>query len=309
MMANEKVRNYCLDYIKGIACIFVVFMHCEFPGILGVLVQSISRFSVPLFFMISGYFCYRKERIDYSKKIKHIGLIILSASVFYIIVTPIYQTGGVTVTFQDLAKFILFNVPPYIAPQLWFLFALFFDYLLFTLLDKLKIRKYAHHAIPVGIAVYIILAQGLHLMGVSVPNLVYRNFLIEGFPMFTLGFYIHEHKDSINISTKALALIVVATTLLCPVERWIMGRDFGVNIISFPQVIATFLFAVKNPNLGKTTFFQKVGEYLSMYVYVIHPAIMNLLAKAYRTYHFSEQNVALYLKPVLCVMISICRSR
>lgn len=56
---EKKQYNYCLDFIKGIACIFVVFMHCEFPGVIGTAVQAISRFCVPFFFMVSGYFCFR----------------------------------------------------------------------------------------------------------------------------------------------------------------------------------------------------------------------------------------------------------
>ena len=52
-----KQYNYCLDFVKGLACIFVVLMHCEFPGVTGVAVQAISRFCVPFFFMVSGYFC------------------------------------------------------------------------------------------------------------------------------------------------------------------------------------------------------------------------------------------------------------
>ena len=42
-MKNVKQYSYCLDWVKGIACIFVVFLHCVFPGILGVAVQAISR--------------------------------------------------------------------------------------------------------------------------------------------------------------------------------------------------------------------------------------------------------------------------
>ena len=56
---KQKQYNYCLDFIKGFACIFVVLMHCEFPGVTGVAVQAISRFCVPFFFMVSGYFCFR----------------------------------------------------------------------------------------------------------------------------------------------------------------------------------------------------------------------------------------------------------
>ena len=92
-----KQYNYCLDFIKGIACIFVVFMHCEFPGITGTLVQAISRFCVPLFFMVSGYFCYRSVATQqgdavtncsqwlFNKKVKHILKITINASLFYLL--------------------------------------------------------------------------------------------------------------------------------------------------------------------------------------------------------------------------------
>ena len=90
--AKHGGRNDCLDFLKGLACIFVVFMHCEFPGLLGVIVQCVSRFSVPLFFMVSGYFCFRADgSTNYLRKIKHIALIILGAVIFYLIVTPLYK--------------------------------------------------------------------------------------------------------------------------------------------------------------------------------------------------------------------------
>lgn len=38
-----KQYNYCLDFIKGLACIFVVLLHCDFPGATGVAIQDISR--------------------------------------------------------------------------------------------------------------------------------------------------------------------------------------------------------------------------------------------------------------------------
>lgn len=58
-MAIQKQYNYNIDFIKGIACMFVVFMHCEFPDIMGTAVQAVSRFCVPFFFMVSGYFCFK----------------------------------------------------------------------------------------------------------------------------------------------------------------------------------------------------------------------------------------------------------
>lgn len=50
-------RNCSLDFCKGVGCIFVVFIHVTFPGGLGQAVKSLGSFAVPLFFMISGYYC------------------------------------------------------------------------------------------------------------------------------------------------------------------------------------------------------------------------------------------------------------
>lgn len=304
--AKPGNRNYCLDFIKGIACVCVVFMHCEFPGYLGVLVQSVSRFCVPFFFMVSGYFCYRAQgSTDYRKKIKRIGVIILGAVVFYLIVTPLYQSGGPSITSGSLVKWLILNEPPYIARQLWFLFALLYDYVLFAILEKLKLRKLIYTAIPLGIAVYILAAQGVHLLGYSIPNPYYKNFLIEGFPLFALGFWIHEHQDQIRLSNRFLILTVVISSLLCPVERMLVGRDFGVNIVSFPQATALFLLGVKKPGFGAGKPLNQLGAKYSLYVYIIHPAVWHLLDKLYAILKTDQNAAALYARPVLCAAVTI----
>ena len=64
MEKRIKEYNYCLDFIKGIACFFVVCMHCEFPGKAGMVVQCMTRFCVPFFFMVSGYYCFYENKND-----------------------------------------------------------------------------------------------------------------------------------------------------------------------------------------------------------------------------------------------------
>lgn len=81
----QKKYNYCFDYLKCIACIFVVFMHCEFPGVFGTAVQAISRFCVPFFFMISGYYSYNTSTESSKRKVKRIAKMTIYASVFYLI--------------------------------------------------------------------------------------------------------------------------------------------------------------------------------------------------------------------------------
>ena len=273
---------------------------------MGVLVQSVSRFCVPFFFMVSGYFCcHTGGATDYSKKIRHITCIVLSAVIFYLIITPLYKSGGLSISAGSLVNWVVFNVPPYVAGQLWFLFALLYDYILFALVEKFRLYKLAYLAIPVGIVVYILCAQGARYMGISVPNRFYRNFLIEGFPLFALGFWIHEHQDKVCLSNRVLILTAVISTLLCPVERLLMGRDFGVNIVSFPQVTALFLLGVKNPGFGAGKPLNKLGASYSLYVYIIHPAVWHLLDKLYAILKIEKMAVALYARPVLCAAVTI----
>ena len=148
------------------------------------------------------------------------------------------------------------------------------------------------------------MAQGAYLSGVRIPNLYYRNWLIEGFPFFMLGHWIHENQDSIKISNRTLLFIISITTLLCLVERWIMGRDFGVNIVTLPQVFALFVYGVKNPSRHEGAI-QRIGRDCSMLVYILHPVVWNVIDAIYDMANISKNLPALYAKPILVVVVSI----
>ena len=242
---EKKQYNYCLDFIKGLACMFVVFMHCEFPGIMGVAVQAISRFCVPFFFMVSGYFCFRPyiqvsssksililnggyKSSSIGKKVAHIAKITLCASLFYLafvlFLQLLFHNQDFSISKGSIIGWVLFNAPVVIAGQYWFLFALLYAYIFYWILGKLGLLRYAYILAALLFVVYIVLAQGAHLAGHGMPNMIYRNWLVEAFPYFMLGHWIHEHQEKINVSNKTLITIIVATTLLCWVERG--SRDF-----------------------------------------------------------------------------------
>ena len=87
-MAEKKI-NKCLNFAKGVACILVVFIHCQFPPPVGRYVISIARAAVPLFFMVSGYFCFYGDRQRLferlPQKIRHIARLSIGAVVLYIV--------------------------------------------------------------------------------------------------------------------------------------------------------------------------------------------------------------------------------
>lgn len=58
---TKKLVNNRLYFWEGIACIFVVLIHCQLPGRVGIVTETIARFAVPLFFSISGYYWAKVE--------------------------------------------------------------------------------------------------------------------------------------------------------------------------------------------------------------------------------------------------------
>ncbi|WP_252448917.1 acyltransferase family protein [Enterococcus faecalis] len=64
-------NNDVLDAFKFIAALSVVGIH-TFPSksILGSDLKILARFSVPFFFIVSGYFLFKKFLLEKKKKIK-----------------------------------------------------------------------------------------------------------------------------------------------------------------------------------------------------------------------------------------------
>ena len=198
----------------------------------------------------------------------------------------------------------MFNNPKIITGTSWFLFALLYVYIFYGILERFNLRKFAYVLAAVLFVGYICLAQGAHLTGVNIPNMYYRNWLIEAFPFFMLGHWIHENQDRINISNKTLGTIITVSTLLCWVERWIMGRDFGVNIITIPQVFALFVYGVKNPTRHEGML-QRLGRDCSMLVYILHSAVWHTLDGFYGYLGISDNLVAMFLRPIVVLAFTI----
>ena len=316
-MAIVKQYNYCIDWIKGVACIFVVFMHCEFPGIMGTAVQAISRFCVPFFFMVSGYYCYKPLVSDHTgggnsnnirRKVVHIGKITLYASLFYVAFVllqhAMFHNVNFTITWEAVFNWVVFNVPKVVAGQYWFLFALLYAYIFYGILERFSLRNFSYILATVMFVVYVIMAQGMHLVGIGIPNFIYRNWLVEAFPFFMLGHWIHENQDRISIQNKTLITVIVVSTLLCWIERWIMGKDFGVNIVTIPQVTALFLYGVKNP-VNHQGAIQRLGRDCSMMVYILHPAVWHSMDGIYNIAGITDILALQYMKPILVLGLSI----
>lgn len=305
----KKQYNYCMDFLKGIACIFVVFIHVKFPGDFGQAVQAIARFAVPFFFMVSGYYCYRKDYqgvIGGGKKIWHIVKITFFAYLFYIVVALLENafwggTNQFNFSLSHIGAVLLYSVPSNVPGQLWFLIALLEVYVIYFFVDLLHARKLAYWVAAFTFLAMIMLAQGFWFhYGYKLPADYYRNAWFEGFSFFTLGYYLHDKQNKLAVSNKVLLIIISASVVMSVIERFLCGCIFAVHLSTYPLVISLFIYAIKNGNLHQGVL-QRVGKKYSMYVYILHMFWWHWFDRGGRSIRFGREYVGYVAPSINCV--------
>ena len=192
----------------------------------------------------------------------------------------------------------------FIVSQMWFLYALLYVYVALLFINQEWYRRNSGKIALVCLILYLFLAQGLHVAGISIPNYIYKNWLIEGMGFFSLGFTLHQYQQEIKINNNVLIAVFITTTIFSLFERYFLGRDFGVNIFSIPQVTALMICAIKNP-LKHEGLIQRLGRDCSMMVYILHPAVWHSFEGLYEKMSFSESLLAMYIMPMLVLIFSI----
>lgn len=317
-MEKASINN-ALNIVKGIACIFVVLMHCEFPGKFGVLVQCVSRFAVPFFFAVSGYFCFYPDdkklgqRLPF--KIKHIAHITLASCGVYIIWFIIKIITGVVVVPPELTWWkhvlilVLFNQPLLISGHLWFLFALLYAYILMSVVYKnvgLNSR-YLPIVICILLVMYFAISYGAYLLGIDIPNCIYRNFFFEGFPLMLLGYYFHKKQEQLlgGMTDVKIWVLLFIGIVLSVTERWLLGRDFGMHVGSILTLLALLYLSVQNSGTERLKIIRILGEKYSLWVYVAHMLVWDVVYKVAEQLHYSGNTVYLWLQPIIVVASTI----
>lgn len=174
-MSNE--RNNSLDALKTICAFLVICIHVPFPGIVSEIITSLARIAVPIFFMITGYFYNKTDKKPFKQIKKVIILIILSNLLYFI--PDILKNENISTVFslKNILSFIIFNESPF-AGHLWYLNALLYVLIIVYFADKLKVRKFLYYAIPILLAIDLILGKySILLFGQQFPYIIIRNFL------------------------------------------------------------------------------------------------------------------------------------
>ena len=228
---KTNTRNLSLECFKLLAACFVVFLHIPFPGAFGQWVVCLSRFAVPLFFAVSGWFSYGASPEKLGKRFVHILLLEIFGDVLYISWRCVrdylageslywclrYQIPDV----QALKMWLFWNVDPF-AGHLWYLSATCLCYLVLWVCTRLGRKDYR----PLSITGFVLLLCGFlmgefsRFTGFRADYRICRSGLFTGLPVFFLGLFLRENREKLKTWGIPLALSGVAFSLL---ERRFLG--------------------------------------------------------------------------------------
>ncbi len=138
-----------LDLLRGIAILTVVFVHCVTGAAKahhGVLDPGLSKFievihnhllhwSVPEFFLLTGYFCGKHETYPYSfalKKVKKLVLVLFTVGLFYALLECVFTTRHLGI--KEIEQSVLNVLNGHLWEHMWFIYEMIGVYLVLPVL-------------------------------------------------------------------------------------------------------------------------------------------------------------------------------
>lgn len=284
----KKPRNLSVDLLRLLAVFGVVVLHFGLPGRLGPLGDVLFRFSVPFFFVVSGYFCFGASSKTIYRRTKKIVILMFAANVLYLALRymglygfhPWSEFAAAWANLPTLFNVIVFNASP-VAPHLWFLTALAMSYAFYALfMQRLSLRWILAISLVLlflGLAAikFKWLTEGSAAIDPHFLQYWQMNWIFTGVPFFGIGAWIKANEERLLRATTPLALVLLV--LLGSVLAWL---DAALTVPStlylgtIVQVVALYLLALKVSVRQTDSRFMRMALYvsvnLSLYIYILH---------------------------------------
>lgn len=317
-----KVGRYgSLDVLKGLGCIAVVLIHYNFPGWTGKAIWASSRFAVPLFFCISGFFLPDSNGCITVRALvrKAWRLVVLLTAVIivyhvYLYFVPEFAPRlGTAKMFGLTASFWLNNS---LFPVIWFVGALIYSYVfmilfcgpinrtaLWTLASVLWLGCFYLYDVN---AIWPMTAPATVIKSLS-GSIVWSNFfLFRSLPFVLMGLllrlYIQSVEKWIRSSVVVFCLVLIGFAVSVG-EMTQTGRvQFSTGCVF--AMIVMFAWAIGNPN-GGAHWLRVVGERASLLVYLSHIPIGTLVRKLAGVYEIDSEYWFKWSLPLMVLALSI----
>lgn len=287
---NEKAKINFVQYLRVFACLAIIVIHVsddklkETTGIywwIQNIFDSISRWGVPIFFMITGVtFLGREISIKklYKKYIFRLCIIYLFWSAFYALASADYNNLSVLNIVENLIKGYY---------HLWFIYALIGLYIIIPFLKKIiEDRRLTEYFL----IVWFLISSVFYTLG-EMPAL--RNiyiviqdrlslFFVLGYSGYSvLGYYIYKYNISYKRRKFVYILGVLGTIITILFAQINKGENAFIYENMLPSVVlmavAVFTMFRNNKILNKENRYLLNMADCTLGIYLVHPLIFRII--------------------------------
>lgn len=284
-MVNKPNRSYSIDFIKGIAAISIVCLHCANNDPFDSILHLVGRMAVPMFFIITGYYLSSMIKTGHiSKHIVKILKIILGGLLFYLPLVCIeaYLKGNLewqlthVIEWDSLLEKLAFAQYPFNveAGHLWYLMAILYILCFLSFFSKKHQINKLYFLIPILFLIGYIISSLVDQYD-SRMRMLYQNFLFTGLPYVLLGHLINEKTSHKQIDNRLLGKLIVLSAILYVTETGFYifiglppHREHYLSII--PLVSLILIWGSQNSQFGKNSIITTIGRDYSICIYVVH---------------------------------------
>lgn len=323
---GKRARNQSIEVCRMVAAVMVVFIHMPLHEPYDEITACLARFSVPFFFMVSGYFSLGRDSGWVQRRLIAILKLNLYATI------PYYLWGYIRSGWNEgvwmflrrqvfregvLMRWFLENTNPG-AEHLWFLAAMVPCYLVLWLYCRFREGETQDHRglYLTGVflmCIHFVMSILLPANGLELPYQVYRNGWLMGIPVFLMGMFLHEHGgklvEKFSLTTWKLGILTAAGILLS-IMQWKTYGMAEMFLGTIPELVGLMLLLIAHPALPRPlAFLRKAVPGLgtvSTVLYVVHILVMEIYEMyilewvAHRIYPWEP-----YAKPFLIAGISL----
>lgn len=299
-------ENRAIYLLKGIACIYVIFIHHRFPTPFNHYILGIGRAAVPFFFMVSGYYFYNGK----NKKLKVVAHKVLyfiklgSAMVviyaFKSIVEETLLNGGSLgdlimkqLNIKKIVYFLFLNETPF-SGMAWYLFAAAYVYMVAWAMYSIKNVLY--------VLTPFLLCGHLYFNYLGFDVHYYMNWIFFGIPCFMIGAFIRDFQRIFErISALAILGAFLSAYVLAVAEMYINDSK-ELYVGSLIIAIMALVWAMKRPNYSGGKILQRIGKELSPYIYVFQSLVFWCVFKILYRINYPVKE---YLSPIIGALCTI----
>jgi surface polysaccharide O-acyltransferase-like enzyme len=300
-------RIYSLDTLKGLALLFVFFIHVRWSSVGGPLSQELvgftlmtfSRLAVPVFFLTSGYLLkmkLEKESNETSyciRYLKKIGLFYVIGSFIFLFMkllvfrlNRILEVDAVSTLELKLlgpeAFFHTFYSGKVAGEHLWFLLALFYSVTLIYLSYRYDVFE---EIFGISIVLHLVAVLSRSYMVYDQLPIPQDDALFFGLFFTAAGFYLKKKEIGSMFTDQVLLRLAILANSLHLLERLGMTLMFesytpyfwgNYSLFTAPAAITLFLYFLKKMKMGKNSRINTYGRN-TLWIYILHPIMLAVI--------------------------------